>query len=172
MNRVMLDLETLGTTPGSIIVSIGAVRFDEGSIGDQFYQRIDVTSAEKLGFTMDAKTVLWWMAQSDAARGELSGGHDIHQVLGWLSVWLLKSGEVDELWGNGVDFDNAFLAAAYKKIDQPQPWPFWANRCFRTVKALHPEITMERSGTHHNALHDAIVQAMHLLKIEQATAAQ
>jgi inhibitor of KinA sporulation pathway (predicted exonuclease) len=33
------------------------------------------------------------------------------------------------------------------------------------VKNLHPEITMNRTGTHHNALDDARNQAQHLIDI-------
>ena len=44
-------------------------------------------------------------------------------------------------------------------------WPYRNNRCYRTLKGLLPAIELERSGTHHNALDDAITQARHLQKI-------
>ena len=37
MNRVMIDLETLGTKPGSVILSIGAVRFDNRQLTDALH---------------------------------------------------------------------------------------------------------------------------------------
>ena len=36
MNHVMLDLETFGSRPGSVIVSIGMVRFGATHLGEEF----------------------------------------------------------------------------------------------------------------------------------------
>lgn len=46
MNNVMLDLETFGTQPGSVIRSIGAVVFDPFSdkLGKEFYVNMWRTS--------------------------------------------------------------------------------------------------------------------------------
>jgi inhibitor of KinA sporulation pathway (predicted exonuclease) len=33
------------------------------------------------------------------------------------------------------------------------------------LKNLHPQVTIERTGTHHHALDDARYQAMHLMKL-------
>lgn len=84
-NRIMVDLETLGTAPGSVILSIGAVRFDvEEGLLDEFYVNIDVESSQRLGLTIDGATVMWWMKQSDAARAKLSegSGEDVGVALG------------------------------------------------------------------------------------------
>ena len=71
MSRIMVDLETLGTAPGSVILSIGAVRFDvEKGLLDEFYVNIDVESSQRLGLTIDGDTVMWWLKQSDAARAK------------------------------------------------------------------------------------------------------
>ena len=39
------------------------------------------------------------------------------------------------------------------------PWTFWQERDLRTLKGLSPDLRIERSGTHHNALDDALHQA-------------
>ncbi len=46
-----------------------------------------------------------------------------------------------------------------------EPWNFWNNRCYRTLKNLHPKIELVRTGVHHHALADAKTQALHLLEI-------
>lgn len=69
------------------------------------------------------------------------------------------------LWGNGSDFDNVILASAYRSCNLEVPWKFWNNRCYRTVKALRPDIKIHRSGTYHNALDDAVSQAEHLMRM-------
>ena len=71
--NVMVDLETMGTRPGSVIVSIGAIEFDPQSarLGRTFYQTCSIKSAVDVGLAMDPETVTWWLQQSEGARGEL-----------------------------------------------------------------------------------------------------
>jgi exodeoxyribonuclease VIII len=166
--QIMLDIETLGTRPGSAIVSIGAVKFGGGQIVGEFYERIDMQSAMDIGLTVDASTIAWWLKQGDAARAELTKpakriGHALEAFAYWI-----KDSEA-EVWGNGVGFDNVLLATAYAHAQLPQPWVHWNDRCYRTMKALHTQIPMERAGTHHHALDDAKFQAVHLMKILSLT---
>ena len=168
MNDVMLDLETMSTHPDAAIISIGAVEFDIATqaIGERFYTVVDLGSSVETGGIMDARTVLWWMQQSDAARNALAQeGQHIAESLKSFSEWMKRCGEKDQLclWGNGAAFDNVVLASAYKRLGIPQPWTCWNDRCYRTVKAMHPTVKMQRAGTHHNALDDAESQARHLI---------
>ena len=77
-------------------------------------------------------------------------------------IWV---GDADaEIWGNGASFDPVLWGSAYDAMHHPRPWRFWNERCFRTVKALYPHVPVPpRSGTHHNALADALHQALHLM---------
>jgi len=158
----MLDLETLGNKPGSVIVAIGAVKFGNREILDSFYERIDAASCLHLGLRLDISTVLWWMRQNDAARHEITQpGSNLIEVLMRFSAWL---GDPDaEVWGNGASFDNVLLSDAYDHAQLPRPWKYYNDRCYRTVKNLHPAVVMARRGTHHNALDDAKSQATHLM---------
>lgn len=168
MNDVMLDLETMGTRPGSVIVSIGAIEFDPKSarLGRPFYQTCSIASAVDVGLAMDPATVTWWLEQSEPARNELIDAKgDLKSSLIAFSHWLGQCGENVRVWGCGSDFDNILLAEAYHRVSRPVPWKFWNNRCYRTMKSLHHNIKLEREGTHHNALDDAIHQAKHLQKI-------
>lgn len=161
----MVDLETLGTEAGAVILSLGAVRFGDGGVTEEFYQRIDLASAVAAGLVMDPATVLWWLGQSEAARAEiLLPGEPLGNVLKDFQEWLGWNYQ-GELWGNGSDFDNALLAAAYKAVGRPVPWRWSKNRCYRTVKNLYPSVGMVRLGTHHHALDDARDQALHLMRI-------
>ena len=49
----MLDLETLGNKPGSVIASIGAVKFGDGKIIDKFYRTINMQSCVRIGIALD-----------------------------------------------------------------------------------------------------------------------
>lgn len=168
MNDVMIDLETMGTGPRAAIVAIGAVEFDPeaGTCGERFQLAVDLGNAVAMGGEMDASTVLWWMQQGDDARAAFSrGGVPLSQALVAFTAWLASRGVPDSLrmWGNGAGFDNVILASAYKAAGLQQPWRHWNDRCYRTVKAMHPHIKLQRIGTHHDAADDAESQARHLL---------
>lgn len=164
-NNVMVDLETLGTSPASVIVSIGAVKFNLHGISETFYERIDLKSSVAAGMGMDPSTVLWWMKQSDEARAELGKpGEPLKDVLCRFAAFCHYEDVV--IWGNGAAFDNSLLAQAYKMAGLPQPWAFWNDRCYRTVKSMFPNVPLvKRSGVHHHALDDAKTQALHLVEI-------
>lgn len=169
--HIMLDLETLGTKPGSIVVSIGAVCFNREWLDHSFHVRIDPISSEKAGLTVDVDTVLWWMDQTLEAREEISrNAVPLPDALQSFSdfVAAVKSGSDHRdvwVWGNGVNFDNALLRAAYAAAGMEAPWEHWGDRCYRTMKQLFPEVPVPRMGTHHNAADDAMTQAAHLIDI-------
>ena len=168
--NIMLDLETWGTKPGSVITSIGAVVFNDEAITDTFYARVDPRSCTDAGLAIDPSTVLWWLRQSDAAREEfIMPNQHIETALADFSRWCLAGREGDPvLWGNGATFDNALLRAAYGACGIVAPWSPFHDRCYRTAKSYRPDIKMVRTGTHHNALDDARSQAEHLIRIHKA----
>lgn len=186
MQDCMLDLETMGTAPDSAIISIGAVMFDPLTmkLGAEFHKVISLQSCAKRGRKFDPSTILWWLEQSDEARSALTKSGVVHELggaLGTFSDWICRSATDPELgpttvagtetvrmWGNGAGFDNVLLEESYKACGLPVPWKFYNNRCYRTVKALRPDIKLVRTGTHHNALDDAKSQALHLMKILEA----
>lgn len=164
MYRVMLDLETLSTRDNALILSIGAVEFGLEGVSREFYQVAKEDKQEsKWGRHVDPDTKKWWSGQSSDARKvfwDPSGKYldaALQDFVGWVG-----GRPVDELWGNGSDFDNVVLRDAYRAAGLPAPWGFRANRCFRTLKnlgvTLQPGDGIART-THHNALDDAKVQA-------------
>lgn len=175
MNNVMLDLETMGNGPNAAIVAIGAVAFDieARTLGSTFYALVELESSVAFGGQMDASTVMWWMQQSQAARSALTGPTEpapLPSTLTRFTLWLHSLTTERTLkdicvWGNGAAFDNVILASAYRRMRMPAPWKHWNDRCYRTVKALNRHVTLERTGTHHHALDDAISQAQHLIAI-------
>ena len=65
----MVDLETLSTRSNALILTIGAVPFNntgDVSVGEElyFYQRVSLDSYQDcFSFHMDYKTLVWWMKQ-------------------------------------------------------------------------------------------------------------
>ncbi|MCG6868310.1 MAG: 3'-5' exoribonuclease [Gammaproteobacteria bacterium] len=150
----MIDLETMGTSADAAIIAIGAVRFDT-EITDRFHCIVSLQSSVDARLRMDPSTILWWMQRSESARAQFAEeGTEIDYALIEFEEWLEEDTIV---WGNGSDFDNAILANAYRALNLPVPWKFWNNRCYRTVKALHPEIKEGCTGgsIYHCAVDDA-----------------
>lgn len=166
MKNIMLDLETLGTHSNAVIIAIGAVEFDPDlGVTDKFYINVDPQSCIDKGLTVDGSTVTWWLKQSDEARqGVVKNQKPLKDALTQFRDWLGKDNNL-QLWGNGADFDNAILKNAFTAYRVPEPWPFWANRCFRTFKSSFLKIDLPRSGVHHNAVDDAAWQAEYLIKL-------
>jgi exodeoxyribonuclease VIII len=181
---VMVDLETMSTASNAAIISIGAVRFDleeylanTSAIDEKdcFYRVIPLSESVIYGLKTDARTIEWWMQQSDAARdiftdktvrdnlpNALSEFHDF--------IWYAGSFNYPpfvNIWGNGATFDNVILSNAFKACDLRTPWKYNADRDLRTLKDLAQRVqprvrnTINEEGSiYHNALHDAKRQVL------------
>lgn len=167
MINIMLDLEALSAKNNAAILSIGAVKFGTESIIDRFYRVVSLKSCTGRGFVMDADTIAWWMKQSDEAR-KIFTEESISIDIALREFSDFVGGDVP-VWGNGATFDNVIITSAFELCRVNKPWKFWNDKCYRTIKSAFPEIKLERTGTHHNALNDAESQAMHLIKINKET---
>jgi hypothetical protein len=175
MIEVMIDLETLSVESHAGITSIGAVKFDPagtiGVLGDPgnpdyapFHQNIDLYSLEEAGFHFSGQTIKWWLQQSDAAREQmLADPVDVGTALARFYLWYGDTSV--PTWGNGAGFDNVILRNAFQKLGGQCPFKFSHDRCFRTMKALHPDVPFIEPMVKHNTLQDAEAQALHLQKL-------
>ncbi len=176
MRDVMVDIETLGVRPGSVLPSVGLTGFDPetGALGPSFECVINIGSSLSHGLTTDPSTLDWWKKQKPEAQAvifdSLSGGLSLTEAIdGITAFWMaLPEPGKTRLWGNGSDFDNVLLTAAYRVLGRTPPWTPWNGRCFRTLKNLFPGHEPERQGIHHNALADARHQARWALAIAKA----
>ena len=173
--HIMIDLETMSTASNAAIISIGAVLFSEvEGIKAKFNRVISLKSSTEYGLVIEAATIKWWMQQSDEAREIFkANGYELPRALVDFTKWLDQIDcypSATVLWGNGSDFDNVILTSAYKACNLPQPWMFYNNRCYRTVKqiGIKQGILIPSNGIKHNALDDACNQALHLIEISKA----
>lgn len=185
-NHIMLDLETLDVAGSAVVVSLGAIAFDPFTklTGDTIYLEFsdDLAEQQKRGRTISASTVQWWLKQGKDVQLALMSKDDIAEPppemrvstvdgLGKFADFISQNGAHNALlWGNGADFDNVVLGSLYEDFGMRKPWSYSRNRCFRTMKSLSRELKHgaarpPRSGTHHNALDDAVTQAIHLQEI-------
>lgn len=165
MPHVMIDLETLGTTPDSAFISLGACVFDPstGSIGKEFSMNFEWSSACE-GRVIDPQTVRWWLTQSKEAQNSLFSLPD-HGFVGGLWAfqrWFRDYGGVP--WSNGATFDIVMMEHAFRQHDIPCPWKHWDIRDTRTLESLSKvnRKSIVREGVHHSALDDAKYQAKYI----------
>ena len=164
MEEVMIDLETMDTKSTTVIVSIGAAKFEAGAgVSDTFYQLCDIDDQISGGRTVSGSTIRWWMKQNEGARLEMARDHNptLREVLDDFSQWL---GHKPVVWGNGATFDISILEDAYDWLGLKAPWPYYNVRDMRTITALGAADKAEvpSVGDAHNAVDDAVWQAKYV----------
>mgnify|MGYP001568660225 CR=1 FL=1 len=166
----MIDIESLGTRSGSVILSIGLVRFDGDGLHEARYLTIDVLSSLFAGCTIDRETVAWWASQSPEAKHLISKQEStLESALGMLDSLIKK---VDLVWAKGPDFDLTLLHNAYRLLGRKPPWLGRNTRCVRTLLAVgrlfDAEISFPFVGIRHFALDDAKRQALQVIAVYKA----
>lgn len=167
---IMIDIETLGTSASSVILSIGAVRFGPDGLSDEFYVRVNTDSCLSAGLRIDGNTLAWWMEQDNAARTVFSEtGIPLPAALRDLATsfdW-----DNTRVYCNGLNFDLPILDTAYRACGQLAPWAYYNARDYRTIKYELPKETFRslevKPAVAHNALEDAKAQALTLLAIRR-----
>lgn len=167
MNRkhVMIDLETLGSTPGCAILSFGAVEFfpATSTLGQEFYAVVDVQSCFDAGLKAEGGAFYWWLMQSHEARTALvAPSYTLAEVLASFIGYLYEPADT-LIWAHGPSFDLAVLAAAFTATHQAKPWAFRNERDTRTILDLAGGRKMPAIQAGHHALEDAKSQAREIM---------
>lgn len=167
---VLVDLETLGTGPGAVIASIGAVMFDpmgEGVI-EPFYLVVDIQSCLDAGLTVTGDTLYWWLDQGEEARRSLLASprvrHPLRVILDTFTRWYPTG---SKLWAYGATFDPVILASAYRQLGLVEPYTYRDIRCARTLLAL-ANLPKSEPILGHHALNDAIFHARDVQRAYQS----
>ena len=167
--HLMVDLETLGSRPGSVIASIGAVVFDANQIIEEWECLVDPQSCVDVGLKLEVDTIKWWMRQSDEARSKTFGVRALHvaSALDDLTSWANGSHGCTDYWSHGATFDLVMLheAAIAAKVS-PLVKDFRRARDTRTlyeITGVNPK-TFMGTGTAHNAVDDARAQALAVIE--------
>lgn len=160
--HVMIDLETMDVGPKSAVVSIGAVKFLPLSKPGEFVSTFEVTislrDCLKHGLTVNGSTVEWWLKQSDAARASLKFEHELRPALLRFLEWYGPTSL--PTWGNAPSFDCTILRSALDAAGYTVPWKFRDEMCFRTLVKLFPSTPRAVPVVAHDALNDAMAQAI------------
>ena len=159
--HLMVDLETLATSPDAVILTIGAVTFDPASnkIFDKLYYRVDVESCDRLGMTVNDDTVEWWSKQAADVQTEAFAEDNRVPIEEVIEKFHKFAWNCDAFWSHGATFDLVILDCYYRKLNKVPPWNFWQIRDTRTLFDLGYDPEMPKEGLH-NALEDASRQAV------------
>ena len=168
---IMIDIETLGTRPGCVVLSIGACEFSSDGIGEEFYTAIDPESCTDWGLTIEPRTALWWMDQSQDARDFITKSKKIALDLALNDFAKAFKWKGKQIWCNGASFDFPILTAALHAVGKREPWEYWATNDYRTIKNLVGVNVYEAckvdATVKHNALADAVAQAQTLINMSK-----
>lgn len=185
--QIMVDIETLGTTPGSILLSIAAVEFDlkTGETFRTFNEVLNCNEAFELGFKACNETLKWWENKPAKATKILELSRQCEEpnrvtickfalfLLGeeLYKKWLNFSIDLKELntclWGNSNRFDLGLLFAYYENFNYVLPWNHFLERDVRTLVSFYPEIKKEMPFD--GVKHDALADCFHQIKYCVAT---
>jgi hypothetical protein len=166
---IMLDIETLGTRPECVVLTLGAVKFNPYTMdepGPGLYLRLDADEQIALGREVQEDTLQWWMTQAEDVREEALGeGTDrvkLEDMYKQLNKFLVGC---NNIWCQGPAFDMVILENIYRQMGWPTPWQFWQIRDSRTLFGVHGDPREKNKAGLHNALEDCVSQAQGVQQI-------
>lgn len=160
MKDVMIDIETLGNGKCAAIVQIGACYFDRatGALGKTFKANVDARTQPEADF--DADTIYWWLSQSREAIESITADpkFSLSIVLNDLNDFLA---DAKAIWSHAT-FDFVIITEAFRRLGIKQKFHYRTCRDIRTLVDLAAidtaNVEIQRVGTHHDGLDDAIHQ--------------
>lgn len=169
--HAMIDLETLGTGPDCVVLTIGGVKFNPNAVSsprEEFYYRFEVDEQLDKGRTTLESTLEWWGKQEESVREEALGDGNrtpVLEVLQALNKWCVGA---NTIWCQGPAFDIVILENLFRQYNHHIPWPFWKIKDSRTLFGIMPKDPRKAIDfAAHNALEDCKVQAICVQKTIQ-----
>ena len=164
MADIMIDIESLNTTPDCVILTIGAVLFDPRGSGiiDKIELRPTIEDQTEIyNRSINDDTVRWWSTQSEAAQEEAmgdAGRESFADVMAKLYKFCWNHGKP---WSHGAAFDVVVMEHAWRQLGQLSPWTFYNVRDTRTLFDI-TGVSLKDGGhvTTHKAVEDAERQAI------------
>jgi len=170
MTDLMLDIETFGTSPSSVIAQVGACYFDRrtGEIGGTFLENLDWQESVNFGFKLEVEILRWWFNQSDMARMSITAKPSMS-----LSQTMVQfkqfSSQAKSIWCHAT-FDYPLVEIYMKKLRINVPFNYQKVRDIRTLldlSGLKKKDFPVRVGTAHTALADCKYQVSYCVKAFQ-----
>ena len=187
--NLIIDLETLGTREGAVVVSLGATLFDFENGKNDFDRYIDEGFHVKFDIAdqirnhkrkVEDGTLAWWKEQSESARKILKPSDEdasMRDGLEMFNAWL-RSSKYDfkksYVWSRGTYFDFPKVESMYDQLGLECGFNTWKIRDVRTfIDVLvgvdngkyEPQNGAPSGFIAHDALHDAAMDAYRMVEI-------
>jgi hypothetical protein len=170
MSHVMIDIESLDTTPTCVILTIGAVLFNPKTSGvlDKIELRPTIEDQTDLyDRTINEDTLRWWSTQSPDAMNEAFGDENRQSFKKCMAELYKFCWNRQAIWSNGAAFDivacETGMRQTLTEYPNPIPWPFYTVRDTRTLYEIAGVNLKDKkygTKTTHRAVEDAEHQAI------------
>lgn len=165
-NDIMIDIESLDTSPNCVILTIGAVRFDPKGMG--VIEKLELRpmieeQTEKFNRVINDDTLRWWSTQSEDAMEEAMGDRDRISFKDCMEQLYKFCWNRRAVWSNGASFDVVAMESAWRNLDMRIPWPYYTVRDTRTLYEIAGVSLKDKkygTSTTHKAVEDAEHQAI------------
>lgn len=163
--HLMLDLETLGTDYGDLVLCAGLVFWEEKDLYRHLF-KFNMQQSKADGFKVNPRTLEWWGKQKINHMQFDEPDVDNRTVCKEISD-VIKRMKPQTVWGCGPQFDLILLEAYFKFYGVDLPWSYKQERCFRTMRELFGSCAEDLvfEGTEHDPIDDATYQIKALDKI-------
>ena len=169
-NHIMIDIESLDTSPYCVILTIGAVRFDPR--GDGIVEKLELRptiedQTEIYNRVINDDTIRWWGTQNPAALEEAMGDYGRESLKDCMEKLYKFCWNRQAVWSHGAPFDVVVMETAMRQTlterPNPIPWPFYTVRDTRTLFEIAGVSLKDKkyaTKTTHKAVEDAEHQAL------------
>ena len=188
MKTMSMDIETLGISANSVVLSMGFCLFDDEQ--EQSFSEI-VDSGVEVFFNVDAQkdagrdirqsTLDWWAEQGEEARRVLEATDTImpRDFYDECFYPYLEKHDVNPNWAlkncrwftRGPHFDIAIVDDLFEDFNVTAPWKYYNVRDIRTWLECHGmpdnlKLVKPDEMVAHNALHDAAFDAYMMQQVK------
>lgn len=166
-DKISFDIETLDTRSTAVVMSIGAVAFNDKELFQTMKVNISLDDQLRWGRTINGKTLLFWFDQLAAVRNAaITSPVPYIKALDTFAGFIKGVSPKVLLWANGQDFDLGIVGNLFDTVGVDRPWAYNAGRDMRTLVDLAggKKPAIEFVG----AAHDSLADAVHQAKIIQA----
>lgn len=165
-DHIMIDIESLDTSPNCVILTIGAVRFDPKGMG--VVEKLELRplieeQTEKYNRVINEDTLRWWSGQSEEALDEAMGDWGRISFRECMETLYKFCWNRRAIWSNGAGFDIVAMESAWRNLDSRIPWPYYTVRDTRTLYEIAGVNLKDKkygTKTTHKAVEDAEHQAI------------
>ena len=157
---VMVDIETLGLVPKSVITQIGVMPFkmdgDFFSMGVNLH--VDVDSCLKNMGIIQGQAFYWTVQNNLKSVVNEARKSSINDALKLISLYI-RDQEPEHIWAKGPQFDCTILESWFNHFELPIPWEYHQLKDVRTVEYLAKNMNLDLTDIYEkykDSLHDAL----------------